>query len=79
MSNRTLFQHPFFAQSGSIQCIRSLISEVNAEQITTEVVVGSDDEVLYDDDDDDTATVSSMTTVSEVRVKHFFLLCCQKL
>ncbi|EJW81712.1 hypothetical protein WUBG_07379, partial [Wuchereria bancrofti] len=58
--------HPFFAQSGSIQCIRSLISEVNAEQITTEVVVGSDDEALYDDDDD-TATVSSMTTISEAQ------------
>ncbi|VIO90566.1 Protein kinase domain containing protein [Brugia malayi] len=62
-----VLMHPFFAQSGSIQCIRSLISEVNAEQITTEVVVGSDDEVLYDDDDDDTATVSSMTTVSEAQ------------
>uniref|UniRef100_A0A1I8EZ41 Protein kinase domain-containing protein n=1 Tax=Wuchereria bancrofti TaxID=6293 RepID=A0A1I8EZ41_WUCBA len=61
-----VLMHPFFAQSGSIQCIRSLISEVNAEQITTEVVVGSDDEALYDDDDD-TATVSSMTTISEAQ------------
>lgn len=43
---------------------------MNAEQITTEVVVGSDDEALYDDeDDDDTATVSSVATISEVRVK----------
>ncbi|MCP9258670.1 STE/STE20/SLK protein kinase [Dirofilaria immitis] len=57
--------------SGSIQCIRSLISEVNAEQITTEVVVASDDEALYDDDDDDddddTATLSSVATTSEIQ------------
>lgn len=55
--------------TGSIQCIRSLISEMNAEQITTEVVMGSDDDALFDDDDDDddTATVSSATTANEVR------------
>ncbi|CAG9538545.1 unnamed protein product [Cercopithifilaria johnstoni] len=63
-----VLMYPFFAQSGSVQCIRSLISEVNAEQITTEVVVGSDDEGLYDDeDDDDTATLSSVATTSEVQ------------
>ncbi|KAM3724492.1 Serine/threonine-protein kinase [Dirofilaria immitis] len=65
-----ILAHPFFAQSGSIQCIRSLISEVNAEQITTEVVVASDDEALYDDDDDDdddTATLSSVATTSEIQ------------
>ncbi|VDK73846.1 unnamed protein product [Litomosoides sigmodontis] len=61
-----VLMHPFFAHPGSIQCIRSLISEVNAEQITTEVVVGSDDEVLYDDDDD-TATLSSVATTSEIQ------------
>ncbi|VBB29056.1 unnamed protein product [Acanthocheilonema viteae] len=63
-----VLMHPFFVQSGSVQCIRSLISEVNAEQITTEVVVGSDDETLYDDeDDDDTTTLSSVATASEVQ------------
>ncbi|VDM94863.1 unnamed protein product, partial [Onchocerca ochengi] len=62
-----ILMHPFFAQSGSVQCIRSLISEINAEQITTEVVVGSDDEALYDDDDDDTATVSSGAITSETQ------------
>uniref|UniRef100_A0A158Q818 Protein kinase domain-containing protein n=1 Tax=Elaeophora elaphi TaxID=1147741 RepID=A0A158Q818_9BILA len=63
-----VLMHPFFAQSGSVQCIRSLISEVNAEQITTEVVVGSDDEALYDDeDDDDTTTLSSVATTNEVQ------------
>ncbi|VDN05123.1 unnamed protein product [Thelazia callipaeda] len=63
-----LLEHPFFAQVGSVQTIRSLISEVNAEQITTELVMNSDDETLYDEDDDDTATVSSAATASEVKL-----------
>lgn len=44
---------------------------MNAEQITTEVVVGSDDEALYDDDD--TATLSSVATTSEVRLNIFVI------
>ncbi|VDN27200.1 unnamed protein product [Gongylonema pulchrum] len=51
-----------------LMCVRSLISEMNAEQVTTEVVMGSDDDGLFDDeDDDDTATVSSVATNSEAR------------
>uniref|UniRef100_A0A915C9E9 Protein kinase domain-containing protein n=2 Tax=Parascaris univalens TaxID=6257 RepID=A0A915C9E9_PARUN len=47
-----LICHPFFAKEGDFACVQRLICEMNAEQVTTEVV-GSD---LDDDDDTSSST-----------------------
>ncbi|VDM27035.1 unnamed protein product [Toxocara canis] len=45
-----LIAHPFFTREGDFACVRRLICEVNAEQVTTEVMPSDVD------DDDDTSS-----------------------
>lgn len=46
------FQHPFFIRDGDSDSVKRLICEVNAEQITTELV-----ETDMDEDDDTSSSI----------------------
>ncbi|MFH4974455.1 hypothetical protein AB6A40_001164 [Gnathostoma spinigerum] len=43
--------HPFFEKEGDVACVRQLICEINADEVTTEVV-----ESEYDEEEDDTSS-----------------------